>query len=320
MSYSEKANNYANLILERRREANAQATLKKRQEIAVKCNNYTDLETYRRELNIRKLKASLQGDKVGMEHISKELQGISNEIKTTLANHGFSIKDLDDIHTCYLCGDTGITKDGSVCVCKNNLMREYELDHIQKVSPLSLSSFESFDLSYYSHNKINGFIPYDVMKGNLKDCVEFSKRFPCSDNLLLMGNTGLGKTHLALSIANEVLKKGYEVVYCSCSNILQIIDEERTENRYSSTLTSLKRCDLLILDDLGSEYINAYYISMLYDILNSRISEQLSTVITTNFNDYEKLKARYGDKIASRLIGCFKVLPCIGDDIRINRV
>ena len=97
MSYSEKANNYANLILERRREANAQATLKKRQEIAVKCSNYTDLETYRRELNIRKLKASLQGDKVGLEQISKELQGISNEIKTTLANHGYSIKDLDDI-------------------------------------------------------------------------------------------------------------------------------------------------------------------------------------------------------------------------------
>ena len=135
-----------------------------------------------------------------------------------------------------------------------------------------------------------------------------------------MDRTGIGKTHLALSVANEILKKGYEVIYCSCSNILQIIDAERSENKFSDTLNSIKRCDLLILDDLGSEYINSYFNAILYDIINSRLSEKKASIITTNIDDTSKIQVRYGDKVTSRIIGCYEILPCLGEDLRMRNI
>lgn len=320
MSYSEEAKNYANSILEHRRELNVQLTLLKKEEISVKCNAFTEMESYRRELNIRKLKASLRKENEIINEINKELEDLSSEMESVLKKNGFTLEDLKDHYFCSICRDNGVLTNGRDCSCKVKLMKEYELKKIQARSPLSLSSFDTFDLSYYSKEKMNGYSPYDIMKGHLAVCQKFCSSFPNEKDLLIMGNTGLGKTHLALSIANDILNKGHEVVYCSCSNVFQLIKEERGNFSGSSTLDSLKRCDLLILDDLGSEYINSYYNSIIYDILNSRISEKKKTVITTNLNDYNQIKSRYGDKIASRLIGCFNILPCIGEDIRLSHI
>jgi DNA replication protein DnaC len=132
-----------------------------------------------------------------------------------------------------------------------------------------------------------------------------------------MGSAGLGKTHLALSIADVLLMKKHDVVYCSCSNIFGKIDEERADySRHSSTLERLKDCTLLVLDDLGSEYINNNVRSLIYDILNSRLSSGSSTIVTTNFVEEKQLMAVYGEKISSRLIGEYEILPFFGEDIR----
>ena len=320
MSYSEDAKKYSESILEQRREINAQKTVKKRQEITDKCIGFTELELYRRDLNLKKMRASLTKDTESIQALNYEIQNVSTEISNLLNKYGFEQQDLEEKYTCSLCNDTGILRDGSICKCKKELMTSFELNKVQKTSPLSLSSFNTFDLSLYSSEKKNGISAYDVMKDNLNKCKLFSNDFPVSYNLLLMGRTGIGKTHLALSIANDILKKGYEVIYCSCSNILQIIDAERSSNKYSDTLNSIKRCDLFILDDLGSEYINSYYNSILYDIINSRLSEKKASIITTNIDDTSKIQARYGDKITSRIIGCYDILPCLGEDLRMRNI
>ena len=320
MAYSDEAYKYAESVLEHRREVNAQKTVRKREEIVVKCPTFTELESYRRDLNLKKMRASLTNDTENISSLNSEIKSVSNEIASLLNSHGFSIEDLNEIYTCNICNDTGILKDGSACVCKLDLMKSYELDKIQRESPLALSSFNTFDLSLYSKEKKSGISPFEVMQNNLKKCIAFSIAFPASENILLMGRPGIGKTHLALSIANSILSEGYEVIYCSCSNILQIIESERSLNRYSQTLNSIKRCDLFILDDLGSEFINSYYNAVLYDIINSRLSQRKSMIITTNIDDTSKIQARYGEKLASRIIGCFQILPCLGEDIRLQHL
>lgn len=317
MAYSDEARQYANKILEQRREYYLQETRRRNEEIRVKCSGFTELESYRRELNLKKMRATLKHDETEVAKIRNELNTVSGEISSLLKRYGYSSDDLKEQHGCSLCEDTGITKDGTLCNCKKALLQRYEREKLISRSPLSMCSFDNFDLNYYSDAQLSdGTSPRKLMSENYARCKEFADSFPTSDNILLIGSTGLGKTHLALSIANVVLAKGYEVLYCSCSNLFQIIDEERSADRASDTMNSVKRCDLLILDDLGSEYINNYYNAMLYDLINSRLSERKPSIITSNLEDPEKFRLRYGEKITSRLLGCYELLPCRGSDIR----
>ena len=120
--------------------------------------------------------------------------------------------------------------------------------------------------------------------------------------------------------ARCVLQKGYNAVYCSAASIFKRVEYEHFNlNHETSTLESLKACDLLVLDDLGAEFNSPFVTSTLYDVVNSRISERRSTILTTNYIDEDALARRYGEKISSRLIGCCTVLPFFGEDIRILR-
>jgi DNA replication protein DnaC len=156
------------------------------------------------------------------------------------------------------------------------------------------------------------------MRSILRCCREYAESFPCRRNLLLMGSAGLGKTHLALSIADQLIRKKVDVVYCSCSSIFDKIREEMSDfSHHSDTLERLKNCSLLILDDLGSEYTSNQVRSLLYDVLNSRLSSSLSTIITTDYTEKRQIDTVYGEKISSRLFGSFEYLPFFGDDIRL---
>ena len=162
-----------------------------------------------------------------------------------------------------------------------------------------------------------GMSPRENMEYVLERCHSFVNSFPNRKNILMMGSAGLGKTHLALSIADSLLNKKYDVIYCSCSNIFGKIDEERSDfSRHSDTLERLRTCSLLVLDDLGSEYINNSVRSLLYDIINTRMSSGLSTIVTTNLTEEKQIMSIYGEKISSRLIGNYEILPFFGDDIR----
>lgn len=324
MAYNDKAKQYAADALENRRLLSSLETDKRRIDIFDKIPELRDIETQITATGLSSIRIMLSGEHGGVaDSMNAQIDELRKRQQTLLVENGYEEDYLSPVHCCDKCGDTGLSDSGETCVCTVQLLREHTMGEIKRVSPLALCDFGTFSLDYYptAYDEEYGTSSRETMRENLSECVKFAKGFPKhKNNLLMLGDAGLGKTHLALSIANAVLKRGYDVVYCSAANIFKQIEIEHFEGRRSTaTLDSLKRCDLLVLDDLGAEFISPFANSILYDIVNTRILRQKLTVYTTNITKDDVLAIRYGEKIMSRLVGCSTVLPFFGEDIRIQK-
>lgn len=139
--------------------------------------------------------------------------------------------------------------------------------------------------------------------------------------MLFYGRTGLGKTHLSLAIAHDVLGKGYEVIYDSIINLLEQVEREhfgRAQVDGIDTMAILQSVDLLILDDLGAEFQSPFYVSAIYNIINTRLNRGLPTIISTNL-EFIDIKKRYEERIVSRLFAVYETMHFIGSDIRLMK-
>jgi DNA replication protein DnaC len=326
MAYSEKARQYAAQTLQQRRMETSIETDRRRAEAFLKVPDLAELEQSISAIGLTYVKTMLAGGDDAADSgpsIREQIAALQQQQVSLLVANGLPGDALDTLHHCLHCNDSGIADSGDTCRCVQQLLRQYSMDEVNRSSPLELCDFDNFSLAYYSaeFDKDLGDSPRNVMQENLEECRRFAKAFPQPDvNLLMTGDAGLGKTHLALSIAREVLQRGYAVIYCSAANIFRQIEAEQfNNNRDTTTLDSLKRCDLLILDDLGAEHTGFFLNSVLYDIINTRILQNRPTVYTTNITTDRILTSRYGEKISSRLIGCSKTLPFFGDDIRIQK-
>ncbi len=322
MAYNPEAENWARNVLEQRRQIAASRAAAKAKEIAGRVPAFDGLERERRNIGVLRMRASLLGDEETVAVLSEKQKDISRRLEEALKQYGYSLSDLEVKHACEKCGDTGTLADGRDCSCKKAIIRDHLIRKLNESSPLALCSFDTFDLSLYGTepDPATKVAPRTVMKSNLEKCRKFVRDFPACDNLLMTGGSGLGKTHLALSIASELLKKDAYVIYCSAAGVFNRIDGEKSDfSRSSYTLDSMKECDLLVLDDLGTEYLNANTLSSIYDLINSRISEKKPTIITSNLDSSRQISARYGEKISSRLFGCFRLLPFFGEDIRLKK-
>ena len=221
MAYSEAAYAYANAELEKRKQAAAMRTMEMREKIRSTVPGFTSTERERMSLGMLRMRAKLSGDTAEADRLAEGLEEIRKRIDGMLSAYGFTRADLEDIHFCSRCSDTGVLPDGSVCECKESLMAKYDREQINSVSPLAMCTFDTFSLSKYSDvdSKEYGVSARDNMRSILRCCREYAESFPCRRNLLLMGSAGLGKTHLALSIADQLIRKKVDVVYCSCSSI-----------------------------------------------------------------------------------------------------
>ncbi|HPU58162.1 MAG TPA: ATP-binding protein, partial [Candidatus Avimonas sp.] len=154
------------------------------------------------------------------------------------------------------------------------------------------------------------------MKEIIEYCKNYAEDFDCnSPSLLLRGATGTGKTHVSLSIAKVAIDKGFGVIYGPVQKLLHKIEKEHFGRADGNSEDMMIECDLLILDDLGTEFSSPFYTSCLYNLINSRILDGKPTIISTNFNQNE-LMERYGEQITSRIIGNFVPLTFMGKDIR----
>ncbi len=271
-------------------------------------------------LGVELLKLSLLQDQSAMKEIQAQIDQLGLEQAAMLREAGYSADALELKPYCPKCGDTGTLPNGEKCDCVRALLQSLSLDEIARISPLGLSSFEDFSLDYYSAgiDAEYGMSPRENARDNLNRCREFAARFPAAgENLLLLGDAGLGKTHLALAIARKVLERGFDVIYCSAASVFRQIEKEHFDGGHeTATLDSLKRCELLVLDDLGAEFNGPFVTSALYDIINTRIIERRSTIYTSNIVEESDFMRRYGEKISSRLLGCCAILPFWGEDIR----
>ena len=220
-------------------------------------------------------------------------------------------------YTCPECKDEGFV-DGIMCNCTKEMLKKESYNRLSSVSPLELSSFENFSLDFYPDTG-NGDSanPRQRMKLILDFCKKYAANFSKnSPGLLFTGNTGLGKTHLSLAIAREVINKGYGVIYISTQNMVSKLEKEKFQiNNSNESERHFIDCDLLIIDDLGTEYANAFSNAAIYNVISSRITMNKPTIISTNLSTRE-LEKFYTPRMVSRLIGNNIRLEFLGVDIR----
>ena len=232
---------------------------------------------------------------------------------------------LQPIYTCPLCHDTG--KIGTrYCTCfeQAKLTLLYQEANLDKI--LENENFDQFDLAFYSKEKNDSYpyTSYENMSNILAKSKEFVKNFDVNGgSLLFYGETGLGKTFLSNCIAKALLDSHHTVLYQSAIHLFEdvcsdVVMNKKTNPTSQKVYQYLYDCDLLIIDDLGTEYTNSFVSSQLYDILNTRMREQKSILISTNLN-LQELTERYSDRITSRIIADYKVFHFYGSNIRLAK-
>ncbi len=222
---------------------------------------------------------------------------------------------LDVPYHCKKCNDTGYN-DGIRCECFKKLLENYTAQVLNKNCHIKMHDFSEFRLDYYESNFENGASPREQMQQIFQYCRTYANDFSVnSDSLFFFGKTGLGKTFLSSCIAKKVIENGYNVVFGSIMYFLRTVENEHFGRTGGDTLGVLVNADLLILDDLGSEFKSPFYESALYDIINSRINMEKPTIISTNLSIVD-LNSTYNERIVSRITGCYEPVPFIGKDVR----
>lgn len=235
---------------------------------------------------------------------------------------GYPADYLDMHYTCEKCQDTGY-ENGTYCDCLKKLIASLGISRMNENAQLKLSTFDQFSLEYYrGKTDESGADCFATMQEILRACRRYAEGFTPgqSPSLLFYGRTGLGKTHLSLAIAAEVLQQGHEVIYDSVINLLQQVEREHfgREKSDSDTLALLLSVDLLILDDLGTEFDTPFYVSTIYNIINTRLNRGLPTIISTNL-DLHAIRRRYEERIISRLFAVYECMHFMGKDIRLMK-
>ncbi|MBE6877138.1 MAG: DNA replication protein DnaC [Ruminococcus sp.] len=242
-----------------------------------------------------------------------------------LENHGYPADYLDMHYTCEKCQDTGFF-EGRYCSCLEKLISSVSIAQMNRTTKLQLRTFEQFSLEYYrgiikQNDKKQEVNCYEKMAENLNFCRQYATNFSThSPSLLIYGRAGVGKTHLSLSIVTEILGQGYQVIYDSACDLFSRIEQEhfQREKPEVSTLESVLNAELLVLDDLGTEFQTSFTDSVVYNIINTRINRSLPTIITANMSS-DAMADMYSPRIVSRLFAVYKPMQFIGEDIRMMK-
>ncbi|MGN0976704.1 MAG: ATP-binding protein [Faecousia sp.] len=228
---------------------------------------------------------------------------------------------LDDSPVCDRCGGSGYV-GSTMCECLRELCRQEQKKELTFLN-VGRETFEQFRLDYYPDriDPATGMNIRSVMEKNLQYCRKYAATFSeKSGNLLFSGNTGLGKTFLSACIARTVSDRGYSVVYESAGHLFSKLERAKFSGDEDAReeVKKYNNCDLLIVDDLGTEMPGQFTTAALYSLVNDRLLEGKPTIISTNL-DIDDLGRRYSPQIASRLRGSFKRIAFLGDDIRVKK-
>ena len=253
-----------------------------------------------------------------MEQVKKANLSLQEERAKILAEN-FQPDFLDETPVCPNCGGSGYV-GSEMCPCLRELCRQEQKKELGKLTT-GVEKFPNFRLDYYPQqiDPKYGASPRMIMERTLEMCRQYAAHFqPDLGNLLFVGGTGLGKTFLSACIADVVVDKGFSVAYESAPQLFSKLEKDRFNPDEESRLAvaNLQKCDLLIIDDLGTEMPGSFVTAALYSLVNQRLTEGKSMIISTNLNIDEMAK-RYSPQIASRLQGNFRGLTFVGQDIRV---
>ena len=274
------------------------------------------------EVRVRGIRCALAGASgKDRTEAAAALDKAKQDLTALLAASGRPADALEPHFTCKKCQDTGMF-EGHTCVCVHKVMQKLRREEIESLSSLSISSFDTMELHYYP-NTMDAKLGEPVrtyMGGLLQELRTYAEEFDHdSESLMLFGNAGLGKTHAALAIAGIVLEKDLDVIYVSSPDFFSKLEAlhfgSDPGGEEETLLQTAAGADLLILDDLGTEFNSSFFLSTLYSLLNNRLGAHLPTIVTTNITDGALLEKLYTEKISSRLSS---FVPClfVGEDIR----
>lgn len=311
------------IIADRKNKRKAQLESRRR-EVFSKVPRIAEIEAELDRYGIRMLNLIANGEcdeTRAVSAIIAENKTYIKERERLLTVHGFKPDYLTMPPYCPKCEDSGFD-GGKLCACLRKEITAVALKEANLSEKMAGQTFENFRLSYYSDEYVPeyGCSPRENMEAILSECLSFAESFDkAENNLLLCGGCGLGKTFLSSAIANRLIEKGADVLYVSCNALFPILEDmhfgREVNEKATYIVKKLNECDLLILDDLGSEFVTQFTCAELFRILNTRLLNGGKMIISTNLNR-SMLKNTYDERIASRITGGFSILEFLGSDIR----
>ena len=305
----------------------------RKQELYARFPRLEEIETELNNFAINTAKNILNGSLSSLENLNAKVAELKAEKEKLLKTNKIPSDFLKPHYECTLCNDTGYVQvenaSSTLCSCLKQKLLDVSYNK-SNISNLGKENFETFNPNIYSDKpepekyKIN-VSPRQNMISIKSKCLEFIENFdnPETHNLLFTGNTGLGKTFMSNCIANELIKKGKNVLYQTAPVLLEtVIDNKMSKYKTSSQddfYKNVLECDLLIIDDLGTECLNSMKLSELFTILNTRLlnlnNKVTKTIISTNLNINNIFKS-YEERIGSRIAGFYDIYYFFGDDLR----
>lgn len=319
MKYDKDIYEKAAAVLNKRRLFAAEERDRRRDEIYEKFPEYKEADEGLSEAGIKLARYALNGaEQEELDKLKEKMKMLSEIKKKILRQEGYPGNYIEDVYSCAKCRDTGYA-DGEMCSCMREELNKTAATMSNISDVLSKINFDEFDISYYPDvTDENGNNPRKIIMNILNASVNFMDNFDSKNtkSMLFYGSTGLGKTFLSAAIANSLSKSGKTVMYYSAKDLLRMITDNEFSRDYErkNECTRAYSCDLLIIDDLGSEHITSNSVASLFDILNTRMINSKHMIINTNLN-MKELNDIYSARILSRFTE-FKIFKFVGNDIR----
>ena len=301
---------------EERQTQNYRELLRRRERIYTLIPEYKELEDEVASISVARAKALLDDPSTDLKEYRNRIAAIASQKKALLKEHGYADDYLEPGHTCTDCLDTGYI-NGEKCHCfrQMEITLLYEQSNIQEM--IAKENFSTLSYEYYEGEDLTRF----------QNAVNVSKNFVTGfknhyQNLFFYGTVGTGKSFLSGCIAKELLSQGCSVIYFSANGLFDTLARYAFDTKSKDTLYNLNKdlynCDLVIIDDLGTEVTNNFVTSQLFALLNERHLRQKAAIISTNLS-LEELRDRYSERIFSRITSNYSICKLTGKDIRMQR-
>ena len=324
----ESAYSLALTELEKIRKKNADELERRKAEVRSAVPEFSDIERQLTACGASLARCVLNGG-TGIEIIKQRIADARLKRAEILKRLSLPDNYLDDIYTCKLCRDTGYDENGHRCECHRRLISKYIGINSNLTETMRHQTFDNFDFSLFENQPdVKGYPVIKLIRAAYNKALEMANTFEIThSNMYIYGNAGAGKTYLSSCIANRVLQRGFTVYYQSAFKMLDMLEklkfgrydeDERTNAEYEARY--FYDVELLIIDDVGTEFITAYSSAALFDIINSRLVDGKSTIISSNLTPV-KMGDMYGGRMLSRIAGAYTAIPIDGVDLRlINKI
>lgn len=293
----------------------AEALLKKERETKKAYEKCSELEKCDREINqlgFDSMKSIMSG-KSTQKDFEKKMRELVKKREDIIKRNGINPNYNKPSYSCEKCSDTGYTKDNELCECFQNELQRAEYENSQLGKMLKDADFDNFSLEFYEDK--------ETVEEAKKAALDFCKNFDnVGYNLFFYGQTGLGKTFLSSIIAKRLLDMGKTVIYERATAMFSLYDDYKFKD-YSlkDKVERLYKCDLLVIDDLGSEFVTKNSVAFLFDLINDRLINNKKVIINTNL-EISQFSESYTVRLTSRIYESFKIFGFKGNDIRIQKL